>query len=194
MSSGDVLIDYPKEYADAQIAIFEFVKKGNFSSRFLILELTDLLLSYNDGHYTAFYARRQCLRTGEHLLEELEWIREYAYEHPKSYQVWHHRQYLVDRLADENVAREELHQISKFTVPESDEVDGIDPKNYHAWSYRRWLLKKFSLPEDKVWLQSLIKMDPHNNSVWNHARSCGFTELKSDSCVFNESLTAFLLS
>jgi protein farnesyltransferase/geranylgeranyltransferase type-1 subunit alpha len=46
-----------------------------------------------------------------------------------------------------------------------------DSKNYHVWSYRQWLVKRFDLfdkPEEMAWTESLIDEDVRNNSAWNH--------------------------
>jgi hypothetical protein len=43
-----------------------------------------------------------------------------------------------------------------------------DSKNYHAWSYRLWLVTTYSLwNEELKQLDDLIKQDPRNNSCWN---------------------------
>ena len=51
-----------------------------------------------------------------------------------------------------------------------EDLDGIDAKNYHAWQYRQWLVKRFELPlEAELSLTStLLSIDAHNNSAWNH--------------------------
>jgi protein farnesyltransferase/geranylgeranyltransferase type-1 subunit alpha len=46
-----------------------------------------------------------------------------------------------------------------------------DEKNYHVWSYRQWLVKRFDLfanPEELQWTESMIDADVRNNSAWNH--------------------------
>ena len=46
-----------------------------------------------------------------------------------------------------------------------------DTKNYHVWSYRQWLVKRFDLwdkPEEMDWTESMIEADVRNNSAWNH--------------------------
>lgn len=46
-----------------------------------------------------------------------------------------------------------------------------DSKNYHVWSYRQWLVKRFDLfdkPEELAWTDSMIEADVRNNSAWNH--------------------------
>jgi hypothetical protein len=46
-----------------------------------------------------------------------------------------------------------------------------DSKNYHVWSYRQWLVKRFDLfdkPEELEWTAEMIEADVRNNSAWNH--------------------------
>lgn len=45
-----------------------------------------------------------------------------------------------------------------------------DAKNYHVWSYRQWLVKRFDM-WDQGELQDMERMiddDVRNNSAWNH--------------------------
>ena len=46
-----------------------------------------------------------------------------------------------------------------------------DSKNYHVWSYRQWLVKRFGLWDDEgEWrgVEELLESDVRNNSAWNH--------------------------
>lgn len=46
----------------------------------------------------------------------------------------------------------------------------LDAKNYHVWSYRQWLVRRFGL-WDQGELEAtdkLIEEDVRNNSAWNH--------------------------
>ncbi|KAI9818092.1 MAG: CAAX geranylgeranyltransferase alpha subunit [Pycnora praestabilis] len=44
-----------------------------------------------------------------------------------------------------------------------------DAKNYHVWSYRQWLVRRFDLWEDELPdIEVLLKKDVRNNSAWNH--------------------------
>jgi len=46
----------------------------------------------------------------------------------------------------------------------------LDAKNYHVWSYRQWLVKRFNLWDDGELeaTEKLIDEDVRNNSAWNH--------------------------
>jgi protein farnesyltransferase/geranylgeranyltransferase type-1 subunit alpha len=46
-----------------------------------------------------------------------------------------------------------------------------DSKNYHVWSYRQWLVKRFGLWDNAGEMESverLLEVDVRNNSAWNH--------------------------
>ena len=44
-----------------------------------------------------------------------------------------------------------------------------DSKNYHAWSYRIWLVERFSLWEGELeYAESLIDLEVTNNSAWSY--------------------------
>lgn len=44
-----------------------------------------------------------------------------------------------------------------------------EPKNYHAWQYRQWLVKRFDCWDDELgFVVEMLMEDPYNNSAWNH--------------------------
>ena len=45
-----------------------------------------------------------------------------------------------------------------------------DAKNYHVWSYRQWLVKRFDLWDNGEldYVEKLLERDVRNNSAWNH--------------------------
>lgn len=70
----------------------------------------------------------------------------------------------------------------------------LDSKNYHVWSYRQWLVKRFALWDDGEVqaCEILLKMDVRNNSAWNHrwfvvfGRDEGSAVLRDESVVQRE--------
>lgn len=90
----------------------------------------------------------------------MKFLNETALKHLKNYQIWHHRQTIIDRLGSPD--------------GESDFISRMfesDSKNYHVWSYRQWLVKRFDLwdkPEELKWTEGMIEEDVRNNSAWNH--------------------------
>lgn len=93
------------------------------------------------------------------LRKELDWLNETALAHQKNYQIWHHRQLIVDRL---DSAEGEADFISQMFE--------LDAKNYHVWSYRQWLVRRFNLWDqgELEATEKLIEEDVRNNSAWNH--------------------------
>jgi len=60
-------------------------------------------------------------------------------------------------------------------VPElafNEEVLKADPKNYHTWSHRQWLLAHFDRAElwagELPFIERLLAEDVRNNSAWHH--------------------------
>jgi protein farnesyltransferase/geranylgeranyltransferase type-1 subunit alpha len=81
----------------------------------------------------------------------------------KSYQVWHFREWIVDRLPTFRDESEIL-----------DRVLGRDSKNVHAWNYALWWAKRWDRAKEvyALALQS-IRNDCRNNSAWNARRTTG---------------------
>jgi len=51
------------------------------------------------------------------------------------------------------------------------EMFAQDSKNYHVWTYRHWLVRRFGLwdlPRELEDVDVLLKADVYNNSAWNH--------------------------
>lgn len=51
------------------------------------------------------------------------------------------------------------------------EMFAQDSKNYHVWTYRHWLVRRFKLwdhPRELEDVDALLKADVRNNSAWNH--------------------------
>jgi len=89
----------------------------------------------------------------------LDWVNETAQQHQKNYQIWNHRNMIVDKLG------------SALGEPEFVEVMlGLDGKNYHVWSYRQWLVRRFGLWEEGEleFTERMLERDVRNNSAWNH--------------------------
>lgn len=69
----------------------------------------------------------------------------------------HHRQLIIEKLNDPSGELEFVKLIL-----------GEDSKNYHAWSYRQWLLTTFQLfSEELAFINDLLQFDLRNNSAWN---------------------------
>ncbi len=96
------------------------------------------------------------------LSEELDFIRQVTKENPKNYQLWQHRQLILQRLSAPEIAEADLE--------ETKVVLGEDAKNIHCWQYRQWLIEFFQLDRSSElqFVDALLKVDVYNNSAWNH--------------------------
>ncbi|KAI8374196.1 uncharacterized protein BYT42DRAFT_499283 [Radiomyces spectabilis] len=92
------------------------------------------------------------------LEKELDYIDDIALNQSKNYQVWHHRQVIVDKIG--KCDRE---------LPFINSILDEDSKNYHAWSYRQWVVSRFSLWDQEFnYTDDLLTLDVRNNSAWNY--------------------------
>ncbi|KAL3629981.1 hypothetical protein CASFOL_026293 [Castilleja foliolosa] len=93
---------------------------------------------------------------------ELDPIEKVAQEHPKCYQCWYYRRWIVKRIGSKALANE-----LKFTR-ELLWTKGI--RNYLAWSHIQWNINKFGR---RLWLDELqfchqiLKKDKYNVWVWD---------------------------
>jgi len=152
-----ISINYEKEYSDAMDCFRAIVKKNEYSER--ALELTEFLLNYNPAHYYIWKYRQEILiKLNYDLREELQKMEETTLDNMKSYQIWHHRQVLIDNLNDPCDEMEFLKLIFEY-----------DAKNYHTWAYRQWLMTRFNLfdKSELEYIDELLNLDIRNNSAWN---------------------------
>lgn len=144
---------------------------GEHSPR--VLDLTEHIISMNAAHYTVWLYRASTLfALSSSVTAELEWLNEVALENQKNYQIWHHRQLLVDRLYTTiSSSPTELAALAKSEAAFMAQMFAEDSKNYHVWSYRQYLVRKLDLFNDPAELESIEKLlreDVRNNSAWSH--------------------------
>lgn len=159
-------IAYPDRYSEAMSYLRAVMAANEISER--VLDLTEDIISMNAAHYTVWLYRAQViLALSEQdedqgvvrMHQEVEWLNPIALKNQKNYQIWQHRQVIIDRL---NLMKGEVEFIMQMF--------SRDAKNYHVWSYRQWLVQRFDL-WDKGEMESIEKMledDVRNNSAWNH--------------------------
>eukprot|EP01127_Copromyxa_protea_P005354 TRINITY_DN15297_c0_g1_i1.p1 TRINITY_DN15297_c0_g1~~TRINITY_DN15297_c0_g1_i1.p1 ORF type:complete len:305 (-),score=59.08 TRINITY_DN15297_c0_g1_i1:22-936(-) len=149
-------IAYAPEYVDAMNYFRALLDKNELSER--ALEVTTRVIGLSSANYTAWYFRRLVLKGLQaDLREELEFVSEMSRDHPKNYQIWYHRQWIIEQLED---ASNEL----DFTA----EILAEDAKNYHSWTHRQWAIKTFNLWEKEIeYVDKLLLADIRNNSAWN---------------------------
>lgn len=168
-------IVYMSGYADAMGYLRALMAIPEYSQR--AVDLTAFLIAMNPAHYTCWGFRLKSvfkvaddakLEEGEEaekavLLREMAYLNGVAVMHQKNYQIWHHRQLVMERLGDFSGETEFIGRMFE-----------LDSKNYHVWSYRQWLVRRFGLWEggsgraELEYVEGLIREDVRNNSAWNH--------------------------
>lgn len=160
-------IAYSPAYAEAMSYLRAVMCANEYSDR--ALALTQDIIALNPAHYTVWLYRGKILRAcSKDVYAELRWLEMAAMKHLKNYQIWHHRQVLVDGLDG----------VPPSEIPFLTRVLALDAKNYHVWTYRQWLCVRFarSMLEDVGGMagaelaatEALIREDVRNNSAWNH--------------------------
>ncbi|KAF4555340.1 Protein prenyltransferase alpha subunit-like protein [Elsinoe fawcettii] len=131
-------ISYTDGYSEAMSYLRAVMAANEMSSR--ALDLTENIISMNPAHYTVWLYRAKILASlGLDLKEEIIWLNAVALRHQKNYQIWHHRQFLLDKLND---PKGEIRFVNRMLAG--------DAKNYHVWSYRQWLVRRFGLWDVKA--------------------------------------------
>ncbi|KAF7721305.1 hypothetical protein EC973_004947 [Apophysomyces ossiformis] len=152
-----VPIAYSRDYRDTMDYFRALIRTKEKSHR--ALELTADIIEMNPAHYTVWGYRQDILFSlNADLHKELDFIDSIASEQAKNYQVWHHRQVVVDKLGE--YERE---------LPFINRILEEDSKNYQAWSYRQWVVTRFGLYEREMeYTDDLLVIDMRNNSAWNY--------------------------
>lgn len=144
-----------------------------------ILDLTAHIIRLNPAHYTVWLYRASTLFALESPLRvELEWVNEIALANQKNYQIWHHRQLLIEAIFPTLTTPAALQELARSEVDFITIMFEEDSKNYHVWSYRQYLVRKLSLfpsqtastplLSELTSLDTLIRNDVRNNSAWSH--------------------------
>lgn len=151
-----VPIAYSFEYYDTLDTFRAISANEEISAR--AFALTQSVIELSPAHYTVWlYRQRLLVELDLDLLNELSFIEELAESNPKCYQLWQHRQFVVDRLG--SAEREDQFFLSVIVE---------DSKNFHAWTYRQWLIRRFELWDSELPLvEQLLREDVRNNSAWN---------------------------
>jgi len=134
------------------------------------LKVTEYIIAINPAHYTCWGFRLRALfqvaktqpfpgvraeseelAVGSELMwlqGEIEYLDKVAVQHEKNYQIWHHRQMVMDRIGEllGERGKEEGNPKVKEVVNCEQAFTGrmfdLDSKNYHVWSYR-WVDSTF---------------------------------------------------
>jgi protein farnesyltransferase/geranylgeranyltransferase type-1 subunit alpha len=136
------------------------------------LDLTEHIISMNAAHYTVWLYRASILFALNFSIDkELEWMNNVALDNQKNYQIWHHRQILIDHVyptisSDPAKVQALIDSELAFMGEMFDE----DAKNYHVWSYRQYFVRKFNTFNESELksIEDLLRRDVRNNSAWSH--------------------------
>lgn len=137
------------------------------------LRLTEHVISMNPAHYTVWLYRFKIVaHLGLPIPDEIQWLNEVALENLKNYQIWHHRQLLMDYYFPSVSAEgpEAVKRLAKSEVSFINRILQEDTKNYHVWSYRQYLVSELGLwtLSELGATQNMIEDDVRNNSAWSH--------------------------
>lgn len=136
------------------------------------LGLTELVIDMNPAHYTVWLYRFKIVSTLKlPVPDEIEWLNEVALSNLKNYQIWHHRQLLMDYYYP--MVSSDAEAVKRLAKSESGFIAEMlqeDTKNYHVWSYRQYLVGKLGMwtAMELGATQSMIEEDVRNNSAWSH--------------------------
>ncbi|OLN86887.1 Protein farnesyltransferase/geranylgeranyltransferase type-1 subunit alpha [Colletotrichum chlorophyti] len=163
-------IAYPEDYAEVMSYLRAVMVAEEYSPR--CLRLTEHVISLNPAHYTVWLYRFKIVEALDiPVVDEIEWLNQVSLEHIKNYQIWHHRQLLLDHHHERIKATPD--EVKRFARSETEFLTRMldeDTKNYHVWSYRQYLVRKlglWGLPE-LLSTQNWIEEDVRNNSAWSH--------------------------
>ncbi|KHN95598.1 Protein prenyltransferase [Metarhizium album ARSEF 1941] len=138
-------IAYPDDYAEATSYLRAVMAADECSPR--CLRLTEHVISMNPAHYTVWLYRFKIIQTlNLPVPEEIEWLNQVALENLKNYQIWHHRQLLLDYYFPSIDGDEET--IKNLARTETQFINSMleeDTKNYHVWSFRQYLVRKLGM-------------------------------------------------
>ncbi|KAH7033447.1 uncharacterized protein B0I36DRAFT_321469 [Microdochium trichocladiopsis] len=163
-------IAYPEDYAEAMSYLRAVMAAKEYSPR--CLQLTEHIIAMNPAHYTVWLYRFAIVESlNISIPDEMAWLNAVSLEHLKNYQIWHHRQQLLDHYypaictSSDDVAalaQSETEFLTKMLVQ--------DTKNYHVWSYRQYLVRKLGMWGDaeRQSIESMVDDDVRNNSAWSH--------------------------
>ncbi|KAI0428484.1 prenyltransferase alpha subunit [Xylaria sp. FL1042] len=164
-------IAYAEDYAEAMAYLRAVMVVKEHTPR--CLRLTEHIIDMNPSHYTVWLYRFDIVKAlGIPISAELGWLNDVSLEHLKNYQIWHHRQLLLDLHYP--TLQSDADAVAALAADEHNflaDILGRDTKNYHVWSYRQYLVRKLGLWDSIGEIPSielLISEDVRNNSAWSH--------------------------
>ncbi|ODM88360.1 Protein farnesyltransferase/geranylgeranyltransferase type-1 subunit alpha [Orchesella cincta] len=188
-----VSIAYSEKFKDVFSYVWAVKSSGELSPR--VLDLTRDAIKLDAANYTVWQLRRDALQAlkiphlateaglGPDFEKEFELNSEILKHHPKNYQPWQHEKALLSWAIgyQEEVGLDQI-QVTNAKILEpilerelklTERMLGADPKNYHAWQHRQWVLGVFKgcfpslAGEELAFVKTLLENDARNNSAWN---------------------------
>lgn len=136
------------------------------------LRLTEHVISMNPAHYTVWLCRFKVLSVlAIPVPEEIEWLNAVSLANLKNYQIWHHRQLLMDYYHPQIESDPEaVKKLARAEAAFMKKMLEADTKNYHVWSYRQYVVRKLGMwnLQELLATQNMIEEDVRNNSAWSH--------------------------
>ncbi|KAF8894396.1 rab-protein geranylgeranyltransferase, partial [Infundibulicybe gibba] len=189
-----------KEYLDLTQDILARKKRADWSMD--AFALTTKLLHINPEFYTVWnYRRNICLKgrfpgSSPHAINdilsgELSMTMAALKTHPKVYWIWNHRRWCLENVPDrpgsdsedisDPLAWRKINWDKELLVVER--MLDADPRNFHAWNYRRYILANMAVPRPQTaelsYTTQKIESSFSNFSAW-HQRSKILTSLWKD--------------
>ncbi|OAA56404.1 protein farnesyltransferase [Cordyceps fumosorosea ARSEF 2679] len=164
-------IAYPDDYAEAVAYLRAVMADKEYSPR--TLRLTALVIALNPAHYTVWLFRFEIVKAlAIPVPDEIAWLNEVALENLKNYQIWHHRQLLLEHHLPQISADDAaVAALGRSEAAFLATMLAEDAKNYHVWSYRQHMvrrLRRWDAEEELAAAEALVDDDPRNNSAWSH--------------------------
>ncbi|KAJ1329730.1 protein farnesyltransferase/geranylgeranyltransferase type-1 subunit alpha [Microdochium nivale] len=163
-------IAYPEDYAEAMAYLRAVMASKEHSPR--CLQLTEHIISMNPAHYTVWLYRFSIVESlNISIPDEMAWLNAVSLEHLKNYQIWHHRQQLLDHYFPAIcTSASDVAALAASEAAFLDKMLSQDTKNYHVWSYRQYLVRKLGMWGDaeRESVERMIDDDVRNNSAWSH--------------------------
>ncbi|OTA87272.1 hypothetical protein M434DRAFT_399546 [Hypoxylon sp. CO27-5] len=163
-------IAYPDEYAESMSYLRAVMAAKEYSPR--CLRLTERIISLNPAHYTVWLYRFSIIEAlNISIPDEIEWLNDISLTYIKNYQIWNHRQHLMDHYYPAIVTTPEV--VAALVESERkflEQMLSLDTKNYHVWSYRQYLVRKLGMwgLAERQSVERMIDDDVRNNSAWSH--------------------------
>ncbi|RKP11805.1 hypothetical protein BJ684DRAFT_12413, partial [Piptocephalis cylindrospora] len=169
-----------------------------------LIPLIDQVTEWNPDFYTAWALRRDILQanifsTGSQeekmlcIKEELKCTEKAIRKHPKSYWVWGHRRWALG-VSPQPLWKGEMALVGMMLE--------LDPRNFHGWDYRRFLVGRLEEAEDPQGILTLLRTEYaytekkisqsfSNASAWHH-RSRLVPRLLAEVTGDSEAFTSFV--